>query len=84
MKKQDIDKFLDALKDGKWHTVAEIIDRTRIEEHKMKLLTSFLQKFEFIQVDEKANRMRLDSSTKKFLEKLGEINPTSSYEEITA
>ena len=84
MKKQDADKLLDMLKDGKWYTTTEIVDKAKIEEHKLKLLTSFLRKFEFIQVDKKAGRMRLNLSTKKFLDKLGEVNPTSSYEEITA
>jgi hypothetical protein len=84
MKKQDVDKFLDALKNGKWHTTTEIAGKTKIEEHKLKLLTSFLRKFEFIQTDKKTDRMRLNPSTKKFLDKLGEVNPTSSYEEITA
>lgn len=84
MEKQDGDKLLDVLKDGKWHTAKEIMDKTRIEEHKEKLLMSFLREFEFIQADKKADRMRLNPSTKEFLEKLGKINPTSSYEEITA
>ena len=84
MKKQDVDKFLDALKNGKWHSTTEIAERTRIEEHKLMLLTSLLQKFEFIQADKKAHRIRLNPSTKKLLDKLGEGNPTSSYEEITA
>lgn len=84
MKKQDADKFLDALKNGKWYTTTEITDRTKIEGHKLKLLTSFLQKFDFIQTDKKTNRMRLSPPTKKFLDRLGKANPTSSYEEITA
>jgi DNA polymerase III delta subunit len=84
MDRQAIDKLLDALMDGKWHTAREIIDKTRIEEHKLKLITSFLREFQFIQEDKKTERIKLKTSTKELLEKLGKTDPNSSYEEITA
>lgn len=84
MKKQDIDKLLYMLKDGEWHTTAEMMDEIKIEEYKVKLLLSFLQEFQFIRVDKKKSRIRLNPSMKEFLEKLKNINPASSYEEITA
>lgn len=84
MKKQGIEKLLDALKDREWHTVAETINRTGIEECRMKLVTSFLQEFQFIQQDKKRGKIKLTISTTEFLEKLEKTDPVSSYEEITA
>lgn len=80
MTNQSIDKVLDVLKDGKWHTPEEITNRTRIEEPKIKLITSFIQRFQFIQIDKKG-KIKLTSLTKKFLEK---TDPAPFYEEITA
>lgn len=84
MEKQDIDRLLDLLIDGKWYTIKEITDKTRIEEHKVKLVTSFLREFQFARIDKKTGRIRLNTSTKEFLEKLGKADSNSSYEEITA
>jgi chromosome segregation and condensation protein ScpB len=84
MKRQDVDKFLDALKDGERHIMEETLHKTKIEEHKARLIVSFLLEFQFIQMDKKTGRTKLCTSTKEFLEKLGEIDSTSFYEEITA
>jgi DNA-binding IclR family transcriptional regulator len=84
MDKQVIDKLLDMLMDGKWHTAKEITDKTRIEENKARLITSFLREFQFIQEDKKTGRIRLSALTKELFQKLGKTDPNSSYEEITA
>jgi predicted transcriptional regulator len=83
MKKQDIENLLDLLKDGKWYTAEKIMDKTRINEYKAKLMISFLQEFQFIQVDKKSGRIKLTISAKRFLENL-EKTDAASYEEIMA
>jgi DNA-binding IclR family transcriptional regulator len=76
-----MDQILDILKDGKWHSLQEIIDQTKIQERKVRLITSFLQKFQLVQLEKKNKRIRVDALTKQFIEM---IDPTTSYEEITA
>ena len=83
MHKQHIDKLLETLIDGKWHTSEEVINKTKIQNPKILLITSFLHEFKFIQVDHENQKIRLDTLTKRFLQKLNEdANPY--YEEITA
>jgi hypothetical protein len=83
MGKQDIDKLLEALTDGKWHTLEEIVQKTGIEEYRAKLVISFLQQFQFIQIDKKNGKIKLSTLTRRFLEKLGDPNEASSfYEEM--
>jgi DNA-binding IclR family transcriptional regulator len=84
MDKQTIDKILDALKNGNQHTLLEITEKTNIQEPKAKLIVSFLQKFQFVQVDKRNGKIRLSSLTRQFLEKLDKHDPTAFYEEITA
>jgi DNA-binding IclR family transcriptional regulator len=84
MQKEYVDKLLNALTDGKWHTVEEIADKTRIQEQKVKIIASFVKEFKFIKEDKKTGRIRLTRTTMTFLEKLGKTDQNSSYEEITA
>jgi hypothetical protein len=84
MKMTEIDKFFEVLKDGKWHSINEITNKTKMKENNLKLVTSFLEEFSFIHVDKEKKKAKLDSPTRKFLQKLEKAELTSHYEEITA
>lgn len=83
MDKQATDRILETLKNGRYHTLKEITEKTAMEERKVRLIIAFLEKFQFINVDKNEN-IKLSTLTKQFLHKLNETDPTSSYEEITA
>lgn len=83
MNKQAIDKILDILKNGKQHTLEEITEKTGIKEPKVRIITAFLQKFQFIKVNKNGN-IKLRALIKQFLDKLDKTDPKPSYEEITA
>jgi predicted transcriptional regulator len=85
MEKQDVDKLLDVLKDGKWHSIEQIVQKTGIEEYKAKLVISFLEQFHFVHTDKKTGKIKLTALTKQFLEKLEDhTRPSSFYEEMIA
>jgi len=84
MEKQDIDKLLDALRDGKWHTQKQIVQETGIEEYKAKLIIAFLRRFQFIQTHKKTRKIKLNILTRQFLEKLANPKSSSFYEEMIA
>ena len=84
MQRRDTDKLLDALKDGRWHKTEDVQHATGLDAKKTKLILSFMNEFNLVQMDEKTNKIRLCRLTKQFLEKLNDINPTKPYEEITA
>jgi len=81
MERQDIDKLLEVLIDGKWHTLEEIVQKTAIEEYRAKLVISFLQQFQFIQMDKRSGKIKLGTLMRQFLEKLGDPNEASSFYE---
>ena len=84
MKAEEVDMFFEVLKDGKWHSMVELISKTRMKEANAKLITSFLESFCFIHLDKEKRRIKLDVSTRKFLEKLEKAELAAHYEEITA
>jgi len=83
MESQTIDRFLGILRDGNYHSLAEIIDQTQINERRIRIVVAFLQKFRFIETARRG-QIRLNTVTKKFLDKLDETDQESHYEEITA
>jgi DNA-binding IclR family transcriptional regulator len=84
MDKPAIDKILDALKDGEYHTLKEITQKTGIKQPKTRLVIAFLQKYQFIELN-KNGKIKLNVLIKQFLDKLDETDdPAPFYEEITA
>ena len=84
MKAEEVDMLFEVLKDGKWHSMDELISKTKMKETNAKLITSFLESFCFIHLDKEKERIKLDVLTRKFLEKLEKAELASHYEEITA
>jgi DNA-binding IclR family transcriptional regulator len=78
-----IDKILDTLRDGKQHTLEEIMQKTGIKEPQIRLITAFLQEYQFIEVN-KDGTIKLNPQTKEFRDKLNKTDPDTFYEEITA
>jgi len=68
-----IDEILDVLKNGKWHDLKEISEKTNLHKIKVELLTSFLAAYDFIELDEKEHKTRLTPPLLNFLKKVREI-----------
>lgn len=83
MDRQEIDRILDALKDGKKHTLEDIRQRAGTKDTKAILILTFLGKFEFVEMDKERN-VKLKPLIKRFLDRLDRTGSTSFYEEITA
>jgi hypothetical protein len=83
MSRQAIDKILDALKNGKHHTIEDITEKTGIKGPKIGIIIAFLEEFQFIKVD-KDQKITLNALTKQFLDRLDKTDPAPFYEKITA
>jgi DNA-binding IclR family transcriptional regulator len=75
MDEQDIDKILDALKNGRSHALKELTQETGIKEPKTRLIIAFLEKFQFVEVGKDGN-IKLNRLTKQFLDKLDKTDPS--------
>jgi hypothetical protein len=60
-----ISMALDILGDGKWHRIDELLQCLGLSERKFQELTSFLNAYSFVEVDEKNCRVKINRDFKK-------------------
>lgn len=68
-----IDEILDVLKNGKWHDLKEISDKTQLQGLKVELLTNFLAEYDFIELNKKEHKTRLTTVVLNFLRKVRDL-----------
>jgi hypothetical protein len=68
-----IDKILWLLRDGEWDTLKEITENIALSKFKAKIAINFLGEYDFIQLNEKAEEIRLQPSMLKFLRNIQHI-----------
>ena len=67
-----IDEILSILRNGKWHDVREICQKTQLNTVKCELLTTFLFEYNFIELNKNEGKTRLTKPLLQFLEKIEE------------
>lgn len=65
-----VNVILDLLVDGKWHSLTEIARKSGLHEFKLELVTSFLAKYNFVELDKANRKVRLTVSVADFLRKI--------------
>jgi DNA-binding IclR family transcriptional regulator len=68
-----IDEILSVLKNGKWHDLKEISEKTNMKEPKVEMLTDFLAEYSFVELDQKEHKTRLTQPLLHFLRKVQEL-----------
>jgi hypothetical protein len=63
-----VDNVIDALKDGQWHTMIEISQKTKLHELKIVILAEFLAAYTFLHLDKEERRARLSEGFTVFLQ----------------
>ena len=67
-----IDQILSILRNGRWHDIKEICEKTQLNTLKVELLTNFLLEYNFIELDKKECKTRLTRPLFQFLKKIEE------------
>ena len=62
-----VDDVIECLKDGQWHTMTEISQKTRLHELKLVILTEFLAAYTFLHLDKEERKARLSDVFAAFL-----------------
>ena len=65
--------ILRILENGEWHHLKDLEEKTRLTPHKVKHITNFLAKYNFVTLDETEQKVKLDLPTMKFLKKIRQI-----------
>jgi predicted methyltransferase len=68
-----IDAILWSLRDGKGHSLTEIIEKSPLPNPLMKMALSFLREFNFIQIDENEQKVKLHPVMLKFIYEIQRI-----------
>jgi hypothetical protein len=65
-----IDEILWLLKDGEWHYLKEITKKVALPKTKAEMVISFLEEFNFIQLNGNIKRAKLQPSMLNFIEEI--------------
>ena len=68
-----IDEILWLLRNGEWHDLQEISENVALSKFKVEIAFDFLLEYNFIQLKEKARRIRLQPSILEFINKIQRI-----------
>jgi hypothetical protein len=71
------------LRDCQWHDADEIASRTRLSPLKMQIITEFLAKYGFIQLDRRKSRMKLSRHLAEFFHAISAFNVKKSAVKVT-
>lgn len=58
---------LEILGDGEWHTLELIRRRMELNRNQVQQVAAFLEKYEFVTIDETRKKIRVKEAVKKFL-----------------
>lgn len=76
-----IDEILELLKNGEWHSLEEVTDKTQLQGSKVKLITSFLAEYEFLETNKKEKKIKLSPGLLLFLKKIENIETEETQTE---
>ncbi len=62
-----ITMVLEILGDGRWHRIEELLLSLQLSEDKFRELSSFLNAYSFVKVDEKKRKVKINNDFKKLL-----------------
>ena len=75
-----IDKIFEILDNGDWHKLTEVAEKTGTQKSKVKLISSFLANYDFLEFDKKTDRIRLSNQLQSFLRKIRKIEQEETGE----
>ena len=59
---------LEILKDGKWHSIKELADKTKLHEFKLQMIIDFLANFNFAEIRKQSGEIKLSQEFLKIIE----------------
>jgi len=68
-----IDEILTLLKDGNWHNRSELAKKYSSNGLKVKMVISFLSKFDFVELDKKGRKVKLNLLTREFIDEIHRV-----------
>jgi len=73
-----VDEILLLLKDGEWHNLNEIKEKSTLPPSKAELIVNFLAEYNFVELNEDNKQLRLQSLLVEFLEEIQRLEKEES------
>ena len=73
-----IDDVLWLLKDGNWHNIEEITKNIALTKPKTEMVISFLEEYDFIQLNEQTTKIKIQPSKLEFIEGIRRLEETGT------
>ena len=64
---REIDEVVDIIKNGRWHTLEDVIKEARLPKPKTNKILEFLADYDFICLDSKRQKVKVTPSLVEFL-----------------
>jgi len=65
--------ILKLLENGKWHYLKDVTVKSRIDQSNVKTVTKFLEKYNFVKLNEAEQKIKIEPSTNRFLKKIRQL-----------
>lgn len=66
-------------KDGKWHDLRGIAEKRSLDELKVEMIVGFLSKYDFVELDKKAQKTKLHPLMLEFLNEIQRVREEGDY-----
>ena len=63
---QEINKVVDIIKNGQWHTIEDVVKKTELPKLKTNKILEFLANYNFIDLDSEHEKVKASPSLMKF------------------
>jgi hypothetical protein len=71
--------ILRLLENGKWHNLKDIEKETQLDSIKVENVTKFLASYNFIELDETKQKVKLDPPTSRFLKRIRQLENEENH-----
>jgi DNA-binding IclR family transcriptional regulator len=71
--------ILRLLENGKWHHLKDIEKETQLDSVKVESITKFLASYNFIELDETKQKVKLDPPTSRFLKRIRQLENEETH-----
>lgn len=65
--------ILELLENGEWHYLKDIEKKTHFDSCKVETVTKFLASYNFVELDEAEQRVKIDPPTNRFLKRIRQL-----------
>lgn len=72
-KKMPAGTILELLENGKWHYIKDLEKKTHLNSGKVETVTKFLASYNFVELDESEQRVKIDPPTNRFLKRIRQL-----------